>query len=96
MKFYSEKTKKMYDDTKSLMIAEAEYEKEQREKNKVKEKRAERAKEIEKAIEEEKKARHKTQELISEFVKDYGSFHYSTTNKDFSPDGLFQMIFEML
>ena len=96
MKFYSEKTKQLYDDTKGLMIAEAEYEKKQREKDKMKEKRTERAKEIAKAIEEEKEARCKTQKLIADFVKDYGSFHYSTTNKDLNPVGILQMIFEML
>lgn len=92
MKYYSEETKKLYDSEEELAKAE-EVVKEAREKREQllkekKEQRAARAKEVEDAFKEAKEAADKANKLLSEFCKDYGSFH--TTLKD-----PFRNIFDM-
>lgn len=68
MKYYSEKTDKLYDSEEALVAAENKLLEEQKRKQALKDERAARAKEVEDAIE------HANQ-LMSKFVEDYGSFH---------------------
>lgn len=80
MKYYSELTKKVYDTPELLEEAE----KVVLEANKAKEKklaeRAERAKAVETAIEAANKAKKEADKALSDFCKEYGSFH--TTIKE--------------
>lgn len=76
MKFYSEVTKKIYDSEKELIEAEKAL-------NESKDKRASRAKEVEDAFKVARDAQKKANQLLSAFVKDYGSF--KTTIKDEDP-----------
>lgn len=84
MKYYSEKTKRMYDTEKDLVTAEKELEIAEAEKQKMIEKRKERAEEVEAAFE-------KANELLGKFIEDYGSFH--TTIK--SGRSLFDRLFDI-
>lgn len=80
MKYYSEVTKKVYDTPEALNEAEEVVVKEYKEKEKKLTERAERAKEVENAFMEAQAARKKADDLLSEFCRDYGSFH--TTIKE--------------
>ena len=73
MKFYSEITKKLYDSKEELVKAEVEVTKQNAD-------RAERAKEVNEALKAANAAQKKANDLLSKFVKDYGSF--KTTIKD--------------
>lgn len=90
MKYYSDVTKQLYDTTNELREAEAAVAKAEEERKaalikkqeadkKLKEQRAQRASEIEAAIKARNEAQRKVDDLISQFVKDYGAFHYSWT-----------------
>ena len=96
MKYFSEKTKKFYDDVKACEAAEAEFDAEMakiaEEKKKLAEDRKERAKEIEDAYKEmqalNKAARDGEKryiELRNKFVKDYGSFHMTVSKAEVVP-----------
>lgn len=93
MKYYSEKLKKLFDTQETLKKAEdvvlkAEAEKLAKEKA-LKETRANRAKEVETAIKIADEARETANKLLNNFVKDYGSFHYSyTTEKPKTTDSV--------
>ena len=86
MKYYSDKTKKLYNTEKELIKAEADLdvalvaEKEKREK------RSARAKEVEEAYKN-------YQKLLKEFIKDYGSYHMSLTDSDSVFDYFFNHFF---
>ena len=86
MKYYSETLKKLYDTEKDLVQAEGEAKKAELEKlrkeREAKEARATRAKEVEEAIKAADAARVKANQLLSDFTRDYGSFHMSYTSKD--------------
>ena len=82
MKYYSEKLKKLFDDTESLEKAEKEQEEKYALELKKKEERATRAKEVDDAYKNYLK-------LLRAFVKDYGSYHFSYTNED---DGFIKFI----
>lgn len=73
MKYYSQITKKLYDTQDELTKAEIEA-------VKAKSDRAERAKEVENALKAANDASKKANDLLSAFVRDYGSF--KTTIKD--------------
>ena len=73
MKFYSEITKKLYDDKESLVKAEVEA-------TKAKSDRAEKAKEVTELLKAANEATKKANKALAEFVKEYGSF--KTTIKD--------------
>lgn len=73
MKYYSELTKKIYDSENELLEAEKAL-------TESKDKRAARAKEVEEALKVAREAQKKANDLLSAFVKDYGSF--KTTVKD--------------
>lgn len=83
MKFYSEITKKLYDTSKELKEAEAEFREKEEEKERMKSQRAERAKEVEDAYK-------KANDLLEAFIKDYGSFH-----KTYTEDSPFKSIFDL-
>lgn len=96
MKYFSEKTKKFYDDVKACEAAESAFDAEQariaEEKKKLAEERKERAKQIEEAYKEwqdlNKAAREGEKrflELRNAFIKDYGSFHMTVRNTEAIP-----------
>lgn len=80
MKYYSEVTKKVYDTPELLEEAEKVVLEANKEKERKLAERAERAKAVENAFAEAQEARKKADDLLSEFCKDYGSFH--TTIKE--------------
>lgn len=75
MKYYSDLTKKLYDTEKQLKAAEIEA-------TKSKADRAERAKEVTEALKTANEATNKANKLLAQFVKDYGSFKTTLTDKD--------------
>ena len=75
MKYFSEITKKVYDSTEELETAENEVLDEQKAQEEKLAKRAERAKEVEAAYAKAAEAKEQADELLNEFLKDYGSFH---------------------
>ena len=84
MKYYSEKTRKLYNTEAELIKAESllaklEAEKVAKEKA-AKEQRAARAKAVEEALKEANLAKAKATKLLNDFVQDYGSFHTSFSN----------------
>ena len=102
MKYFSEKTKKFYDDVKACEAAEAAFDAEQariaEEKKRLAEERKERAKEVEEAYKEmqalNKAAREGERrfiELRNKFVKDYGSFHMTVRNTEAMPSMVREM-----
>ena len=82
MKYYSEKTMKVYDDVEELNTAEKEYDEAHAAEIAKKRERKERAEEINKARKDAIKAQERYNELVSKFVKDYGSYHATYTNED--------------
>lgn len=75
MKYYSDLTKKLYETEKDLQKAEIEL-------TKSKADRAEKAKEVTEAIKAANEASKKANEMLSAFVKEYGSFKTTLTDKD--------------
>lgn len=73
MKYYSELTKKLYDNKEDLTAAEVEV-------TKSKANRAEKAKEVTELIKKANEATKEANKALSEFIKEYGSF--KTTIKD--------------
>lgn len=86
MKYYSEKTQRIYDDVEQLEAAEKELaqkereraakEKEKADKRKaLQEQRSARAKEVEEAFGAADKAYNEANEKLSKFIKEYGAYH---------------------
>ena len=75
MKYYSEKTEKLYDSKKDLDAAEKEFDEVELKEKQKKEERATRAKEVNAAYDTYIEAYKKYQEVLKEFIKDYGSYH---------------------
>lgn len=75
MKYFSEKTKKMYDSVELLETAEKELDEKQEKELKLKEERKARAQEVEEAYK-------KYLELRAKFIEDYHSYHMTLTEKD--------------
>lgn len=105
MKFYSDMTKKLYETEEALVIAEkemaAEEARKEEEARKAKEaeeakknERKARADEIEVARKEMVEAQKKYQELVTAFVRDYKTYHYSTSSADGLPT-LFRSLFDI-
>ena len=86
MKYFSEKTKKFYDDAPACEAAEKAFDEEQAkiaaEKQLLADTRKERAKEVEDAYIASKEADKKYIELRNKFIKDYGSFHMTIRNQE--------------
>jgi hypothetical protein len=102
MKYYSEHTRQFYDSVEECEKAENELveakKKAELEAKAKSEAREKRAKEVEEAMKNAHEAYEKFDKLLKEFVKDYGSFHYSYTDKDhdlsfLDPWGFFFNIF---
>ena len=97
MKFYSEKLNKLFDSAQECEAEEEKVklqeEKKAKEKEKVEKEKAAKAKEIEeiyKKIQDLKKAYN---EKVSDFVKTYGSFHFTFSNQDDFIDEIFDSFF---
>ena len=88
MKYYSEVTKNLYDSKEELVEAEVKA-------TKAKSDRAEKAKKVTEAIKEATEATKKANELLDEFVKEYGSFKTTIKNKDADIKNSFVNIFDM-
>ena len=82
MKYYSDKTKKIYDTVEDLQKAETEYDKAHAAEIAKQKERKARAEEINKARKELVDAQDRYNDLISKFVKDYGSYHTTYTDND--------------
>ena len=107
MKFYSEVTKKLYDTEADLNDAEsaikkAEYEKKARE-TKLKNERAARAKVVDAAFEDYRKAKEIAKKkyadanaLLDAFVKDYGTYHVSISEKNKRADNFDELFSELI
>ena len=100
MKYYGEKTKKLYDTAEACQQAEFEAkeaenrakilkEREEREKKERAEalaaERKSRAAEVEKARKDMVKAQQAYRELLELFIKDYHSYHFTWTDADDFP-----------
>ena len=97
MKFYSEKTKQLYDSEKALIAAEAEVTKKEEAEKLKQTKRAEEAKAVEAALKKANEAQKEADELLRAFVKKHGSFH-ATFDKDMYPmrwTDVFDLFFNM-
>lgn len=97
MKFYSEKTKKLYSTSAELEKDEKALSEKEAEKNKLSETKKLRATEVEKAYKEALNARKEARELIKkaddnyeklkdDFVKDFGCYHMTYSSKDGEDD----------
>lgn len=107
MKFYSEITKKLYDTEADLNDAEnaikkAECEKKARE-TKLKNERAARAKVVDAAFEDYRKAKEIAKKkysnanaLLDAFVKDYGNYHVSISEKNKRADDFDELFSELI
>lgn len=80
MKYYSEVTNKVYDTPEELEVAEKEVLEAEAQKKERIAKRTERAKEVENAYAKAAEAQREANEILENFLKDYGSFH--TTIKE--------------
>lgn len=85
MKYFSEITNSVYDTEQELIEAEELVAKEEEKKEIAKKERADRAKEIDEAIKVAAEAQKKVDELIDEFVRDYGSYHATFKDTNFKP-----------
>lgn len=96
MKFYSELLNKLFDSQDECAKAEeahkAQVAKAEAEKKAKSEKRAERAKEVEAAYNAAVAAKKAYSEKLNAFIKDYGSFHL-TTSEPLSVNSLFDLFF---
>lgn len=89
MKYYSEKTNKIYETEKELRLAEKDFEEAK------KSKRAEDAKHVEDLYKEAYEAYKVANEAMHKFVKEYGSFHTSITDAALpTTSSLFDYLFD--
>lgn len=90
MYIYSEKTKERYNTVDECLEAEAKFDKavaeEKAKEEKLKSERKDRAKEVEDAF---KTANN----LLENFLEDYGSFHFTYTSENDNPLRLFDWLF---
>lgn len=87
MKYYSDLTKKLYETEDELKAAEVEL-------TKSKADRAEKAKEVTEAIKAATEATKKANQMLSDFVKEYGSFKTTLTDKDVDARDSFWNMFD--
>ena len=95
MKYYSEKTKKYYNEDQLDLLKqdEKQYDDEIAKQEIIKAERADRAKEVEAAYKEVEIAQKKADELLAKFCKDYGSYHM--TVKGVNPRA-YQSLFDFM
>ena len=96
MKYYSEKTMKVYDKVEELNTAEKEYDEAHAAEIAKKKERKARAEEIDEARKEVIEAQKRYDELIKQFVKDYGSYHATYTDEDSGEVGTLTDVFYKL
>lgn len=89
MKYYSEITKKLYDDKNELIKAEVEA-------TKAKTDRETKAKEVTELLKAANEASKKANEALSNFVKEYGSFKTTIKDSDVSVRSNFWDLFDRL
>lgn len=92
MKYYSDKTKKVYDTVELLEAAELAHDKAQEAELAKQRDRKTRAAEVKKAREALKNAQKNYQDLMNKFIKDYGSYHETYSNES---DSLEQLLFNL-
>ena len=92
MKYYSDKTKALYESVEQLQKAEAAYDKEQEAALAKQRDRKNRAEEIKKAREVLRNAQKNYQDLVNKFVKDYGSYHETYSKES---DSLEQILYNL-
>ena len=93
MKFYSEITKKIYDDKEALNKAEKEEAEKQKKAELVQQERSVRAKEIESAYKTAVDDYNHYNELVNKFIDDYGSFHMTYNEHGMPFKSLFDILF---
>ena len=74
MRYYSDKTKSLYENENELINAEQEFDKAHEEENRKREERKARAKEVENAYK-------RYLELRNQFIEDYGSYHMTVSSQ---------------
>ena len=74
MRYYSDKTKSLYENENELIKAEQEFDKIHEEENRKREERKTRAKEVESAYQH-------YLELRNQFIEDYGSYHMTISSQ---------------
>jgi hypothetical protein len=94
MKYYSEKTKQMYDDTAALEVAEEKYDKEHAAEIAKKEARAAAAKKVEDLYKDANAKYKEANDALKAFVKEYGSYHTTITNADVPTRTLIDHLFD--
>lgn len=98
MKILSEKTNKEYASVEECLAAEKEFDKqvafEKVKKEELANIRKDRAKEVEDAYKAILEAKKHYNELLNNFVKDYGSFHMTLHTGDGNPFDLFNRFFD--
>ena len=92
MKYYSDKTKQLYESVEQLQKAEVAYDKEQEAALAKQRDRKNRAEEIKKAREVLRNAQKNYQDLVNKFVKDYGSYHETYSKES---DSLEQILYNL-
>ena len=95
MKYYSEKTKKVYDTVKDLQTAETEFDKAHAAEIAKQKERKARADEIKAARQAVIDAQKRYNALLDSFIKDYGSYHETYTSNDIDShlDHIFSRMF---
>lgn len=83
--YYSEILKKYFDTEEACLKAEEEYNEKHKAELLAKEEKTAKAKEVEEAYK-------KYIELRSEFIKKYGAYHMTLTNKDLPTNSLFDLL----
>ena len=98
MKILSEKTNKEYASVEECLAAEKKFDKqvalEKAKKDELANIRKDRAKEVEDAYKAILEAKKHYNELLNNFVKDYGSFHMTLHTGDGNPFDLFNRFFD--
>lgn len=95
MKFYSDITKRFYEDVKSLEKEEKEFAQESATKKKKAEEKKKRAEEVTQAFKLAEDQKKKATELRNKFIEDYGSF-YVSYNTIAEPDWFSEDWFSLL
>lgn len=88
MKYLSEKTNKAYSSVEELQTAEKEFEAKNEAENKAKLARADDAKKVEEAHTKLAEATKNYDEVLTAFLKKYGSYHMTYTIKNNADDAL--------
>ena len=82
MKYYSDKTKKLYETVEDLNKAEKAYDEAHAAELKKAEEKKQRAEEIKVARQAMMTAQNKYNELVNQFIKDYGCYHETYRDGD--------------